>query len=86
MDVVFEHHGMRDTVDLKLGIGIAVIVLMAGGNIDPYQIDRILMEVQARTAIPVLMAASYQLPLVSAQPRAPSPSHSQSYIFSSSSP
>lgn len=77
---------MRNAVDLKLGIGIAVIVLMAGGNIDPYQIDRILMEVQARTAIPVPMTTSYPLLLVSAQPQAPSPSHSQSYTFSSSSP
>lgn len=79
---------MRDAVDLKLGIGIAVIVLMADGNIDPYQIDRILMEVQARTAIPVPMTTSYPLLLVSAQPRAlsPSHSHSQSYTFSSSSP
>jgi hypothetical protein len=45
VDVVFECHGKRDAVDLMLGIGIAVIVLLeASGNIDPYQIDRILME------------------------------------------
>lgn len=53
VDVVFECHGKRDAVDLRLGIGIAVIVLVASGNIDPYQIDRILMEVKARTAVPI---------------------------------
>lgn len=53
VDVVFERHGKRNAVGLMLGIGIAVIVLLeASGNIGPYQIDRILMEVRARAVAP----------------------------------
>lgn len=53
MDVVFERHGKRDAVDWRLRIGIAVIVLVVvSGNIDPYQIDRILTEVTARAVVP----------------------------------
>lgn len=53
VDVVFERHGKRGAVDLRLGIGIVVIVVAASGNIDPYQIGRILMGAQVRMAIPV---------------------------------
>lgn len=42
-----------NAVDLMLGIGIAEIVLSeASENIDPYQIDRIPMEVWARGVAP----------------------------------